>query len=213
MKKPKIENSEKLNLLRSLLHGAFTLQQTEAVIGMLKQLSEAVGAAQVGDRVQINATVRKDKRLKIELDDVASEEKSHFNKIVLGACRKAHIACLRSQAKFDFKKVEQVLYRILFAKTEEETEKVKRMKRIAYGIYRSYSRKIRMARTSNASSSVFLELQETFPKIDMQAIVELFAASLEGKQFRMSKDNALFIEDMLWMLQGKIPNQARKELE
>jgi hypothetical protein len=213
MTKPTIENNEKLNLLRSLLHGAFTLQQIEAVIRMLKELSGAVSAAKVGDCIEIKASIRKDKRLKIEVSDVASEQKSHFRKIALGACRKAHIACLRYGKKFDFKKVEQVLYRILFAKTEEETEKVKRMKRIAYGIYRSYYSKLQKIKVSNASSPVFLELQEEFPKIDMQSVVELFAASLEGKQFRMSKDNALFIEDMLWMLQGRIPNQVRKELE
>jgi hypothetical protein len=213
MKKVQTENNDKLNLFRELLQGVFTKQQTEAVIGMIGKLSVVIGKAQAGDHIQIKAAIRKDKRLKIEVEDVASEEKSHFYKTVLGACRKAHLECLRSAAEFNFKKVEQALYRILFTNDQEKVEKVKRMKRIAFGIYRVYSRKIRMARTANNSSSTFSELQEEFPNVNMQAVMELLSVSLEDKQFRMSKENVLFIEDMLWLLQGKVPNKVRAEYQ
>jgi hypothetical protein len=204
------ENNEKLDQFRELLQGAFAKQQIEAVVGMLAKLSEALVNMQVGDNVNIKASIRQRKRLKIEIAD-APEQKSHFSKIVLGACRKVHIECLRSATELNFKKVEQSLYRILFTNDQEQVEKVKRMKKIAFGIYRGYYRKILASRSANNSSQTFIELQEAFPKIDMQAVFELFSASLEDKQFRMSKGNAEFIKDILWLSRGRIPNKERAQ--
>jgi hypothetical protein len=211
MKQPKIENSKELDLFRELLYGAFTKQQSEAVIGMLAKLSVAIGTAQAGDCVQIMVAIRKDKRLKVEVKSAASEQKSHFHKIVLGACRRTHLECLRSAVELNFKRVEQALYRILFTNDQEKVEKVKRMKRIAFGIYRNYYKKILMARATNASSQTFIELQEEFPEVDMQTAVELFSTYLEDKQFRMSHDNIEFIKDILWLSNGKIPNEVRAD--
>ncbi|MDR0665553.1 MAG: hypothetical protein LBF86_08570 [Helicobacteraceae bacterium] len=209
--KTKIENNDKLDQFRQLLQGAFTEQQTEAVIGMLSKLNQMIDEAQAGDSIRIEAAIRKDKRLKIEVESVASKQKSHFNRIVLGACRKAHLGCLRLNKKFNFKKVEQVLYRLLFTNDQEKAEKVKRMKRIAHGIYRGYYSKIQKSRAANSSSPVFAELQETFPNVNMQAVFELFSVSLEDKQFRMSESNVEFIKDILWLSRGKIPDKERAE--
>ncbi|MDR3162348.1 MAG: hypothetical protein LBT81_00600 [Helicobacteraceae bacterium] len=208
MKKVQIENNEKLDQLRKLLFGAFKKQQIETIIEMLAKLSEALSNIQVGDSVTIKASVRQRKRLTIEITD-APEQKTHFHKIVLGACRKAHLECLRSNKEFNFKKIEQKLYTILFTNNLERVEKVRKMKKLAHWIYRSYYSKIQKSRNANSSSPILAELQQEFPEADTQTMIELISVWLEDKQFRISGDNMEFIRDLLWIANGKIPNKER----
>jgi polyribonucleotide nucleotidyltransferase len=182
---------------------SFNIQQLESIANVIGNIGKTIPNMSVGDKIYVAITKRGDNRLNIKFDDSAIQEQSHFYKIVLGVCRKAHIYCLQNDKTFDFRYVKRGLYKLLFPSKSDDQEKAKLVKMRAHKIYREYYKKVQKLRAMNYASPEFAELQNEFSDVDLQRLTELFITMLEAKQFRIAVDNIEMIAAFLCIAQNR----------
>jgi hypothetical protein len=162
-------------------------QQKEAIADMLEAVTDELTHTPEGDKITAIITKHTDNRLSVELESANRPRTTHYEKIVLGACRRAHIESLLSGKNFDFAIIKKKLYKQIVRKSEDDTlSAANGRRRETYEIYRNYYYKVSKARKSYRSSQELSHLQSKYDKTNIFGFAELMGVTLEGRRQKIS---------------------------
>jgi hypothetical protein len=183
--------------------GKLNAQQTEAIAGMLEALVNELPHTPEGDKINIAISKLSDNRITIALDNGNRPKTTHYEKIVLGACRKAHIESLLGGREFDFAVIKKKLYRQIVRKNEDDTlEAAKNRTRKTHEIYRHYYNRLLKMRQSYHSSQELSDLREKYDNVNIFEFAELIGVTLEGRRRRTDGNFSEWIELAVRILLG-----------
>jgi hypothetical protein len=190
-KKTAVERRSGAKERLSALAERLNAQQLESVTDMLEKVFDDLPNANLGETITASITKRENNCLNIALENANHAKKTHFEKTVLGVCRKAHIESLIYDTQFDFKIIKQRMYGSIALKDQDDTllAATQRENRI-HDIYRQYYKKLLKAKKSYHNSNDLIELQEEFRSINVYKITEFLAVTLEGRQQKVSANFA-----------------------
>jgi hypothetical protein len=173
-------------------------QQQEAIADMLETLIEELPHTPEGDKITAIISKLSGNRVNIKLDNADQPRATHFEKIVLGVCRRTHIECIIDNKELEYALIKRKMYKTIAQRDEGDTQQASASRNDrAYEIYRKYYRKVIKARKSYRNSPTLIDLQEYFPKINVYRIAEYLAVALEIRRQRVTGDYAQWLSVFL----------------
>jgi hypothetical protein len=184
--------------------GTLNAQQSEAIANMLNSLINDLPSVSENDKIAVTISKLSGNRINVKLDKGNSPTTSHYEKIVLGVCRKTHIESLLSDKKFDFNAIKKKLYRQLVRKNEDDTlEAAKSRTKETHDIYRYYYNRLQRMRQTYRNSQELNDLQEQYKDIKVFEFAELVGVTLEGRRQRIDGNFSEWVEIAVRTLIGK----------
>jgi hypothetical protein len=179
-------------------------QQSEAIADMLKSLIDNLPSVSESDKIAVTITKLACNRINVKLGKGNNPTTSHYEKIVLGVCRKTHIESLLSDKKFDFEAIKKKLYRQVVRKNDEDTlEAANSRTRETHNIYRYYYNRLLRMRRAYHNSQELNYLQEQHKHIKVFEFVEFMGVTLEGRRQRIDGNFSEWVEIAIRTLIGK----------